>query len=296
MGLTDRIDVLEVLGQGVPDAVEVPKGVHRAEGRAFLAGAVVRDQGDQGVLEAALLAQPVDQSSHLQVGVLEHAREGRLEPHCQPAFIFAQGVPGFHPRVRFGQDGIRGHDTQRLLTGQTVGPGDVPALGEDGFVAVDEGLWRMVRRMLGAEAHVEEERLLGRDGALGADEADGLVNDVLREVIALAVGRIDVMVVEHQFGVPLAGLAFEETIVAVESALEWPLVKGARLRGLEGGRQVPFAGGEGVVAGGPQHLGQGACAAGDASAHPREAQVPVGQPSHAHRMVVATRQQGGAGR
>ena len=56
VGLTDRVDVLQVLGQGVADAVEVAQGVHRAEGRALLAGAIVRDQGDQGVLQATLLA------------------------------------------------------------------------------------------------------------------------------------------------------------------------------------------------------------------------------------------------
>ena len=50
VGLADGVDVLEVLGQGVAHAVEVAQGVHRAEGRALLAGAIVRDQGDQGVL------------------------------------------------------------------------------------------------------------------------------------------------------------------------------------------------------------------------------------------------------
>ena len=50
VGLTDRVNVLQVLGQGVADAVEVAEGVHRAKGRALLAGAIVRDQGDQGVL------------------------------------------------------------------------------------------------------------------------------------------------------------------------------------------------------------------------------------------------------
>ena len=104
------------------------------------------------------------------------------------------------------------------------------------------------------------------------------------------------MIVEYQFGVPLAGLTLEEPIIAVEAALQRPLVEGASLRGLEGGRQVPLAGGEGIVAGGPQHLGQGAGAAGNAPAHPRKAQVPVGQPAHADRMVVSAGQQGGTGR
>ena len=296
VGLADGIDVLQVLGQGVADAVEVAEGVHRAKGRALLAGAIVRDQGDQGVLQATLFAQPVHQPAHLQVGVLEHSRKGGLEPDGQPALVIAQGVPGLHPRIGLGQDGVGRHDAQGLLTGQTVGAGCIPALGEDGLIAVNERLWRVVRRVLGTQAHVEEEGLLRRDGALGADEADGLVDDVFREVIALAVGRIDVMVVEHQFGVPLAGLTLEEPIIAVEAALQRPLVEGASLRGLEGGRQVPLAGGEGVVAGGPQHLGQGACATGDAPPHPREAQVPVGQPAHAYRMVVAAGQQGRAGR
>ena len=291
VGLADGLDVLQVLGQGVADAVEVAQGVHRTKGRALLAGAIVRDQGDQGVLQAALLAQPVDQPAHLQVGVFEHAGEGGLQPHRQPPFVVAQGVPGLHPRITIRQDGIGRHEAQGLLAGEAVGARGVPALLEDGLVAVDEGLGRVVRRMLGAEAHVEEEGLLGRDGALGADEADGLVDDVLREVIALPVGRLDVMVVQHQLGVPLAGLALEEAVVPVKAALQGPLVEGTGLRGLEGGCQVPLAGREGVVAGGPQHLGQGAGAAGDAPPHARESQVPIRQPAHAHGVMVSTRQE-----
>ena len=154
----------------------------------------------------------------------------------------------------------------------------------------------MVRRVLGAQAHVEEEGLLRRDGPLGADEADRLVHDVLGQVVTLVVGRLDVVVVEHQLRMPLARLALEEAIVAVKPPLQGPLVEGTGLGGLEGGRQVPLARGEGVVAGGTQHFGQGAGAAGDAPAHAREAQVPVRQPAHAHRVMIPARQQGGAGR
>ena len=84
-----------------------------------------------------------------------------------------------------------------------------------------------MRRVLGAQAQVQEKGLVRRDRLLLADHADRLVDDVLGQVIALAVRRLDVVVVQHQFRMPLVGFAFQETVEAVEAALQRPLVVGA---------------------------------------------------------------------
>ena len=90
---------------------------------------------------------------------------------------------------------------------------------------------------------------------------------------------------------PLVGFAFQETVEAVEAALQRPLVVGAGRRGLEGRREVPLAGRESVIALQAQHFGQRASALGNAPAHAGKAQIPVGQPAHAHRMMIAPGQQ-----
>ena len=150
-----------------------------------------------------------------------------------------------------------------------------------------------MRCVLRSQAHVQKERLVGSDHLLGADEVDRGVDNVLGQVITLAVRGLDVVVVQGELRMPLAGLALQETIEAIEAALQRPLVEGARGRGFEGRGQVPLAGRESVVALQPQHLGQRAGTARDAPAHTRKAQVPVGQPAHADRVVVAPGEQGG---
>ena len=115
----------------------------------------------------------------------------------------------------------------------------------------------MVRRVLGPEGHVQEEGLARAGRLLVADEADRLVHDVGREVVVGRVGRLDVVVVEHQFRMPLVGLALQEAEVAVEAALQRPLVVGAGGRRVLHGGEVPLAHGEGGIALVAQHLGHG---------------------------------------
>ena len=228
------------------------------------------------------------------VGVFEHAGECGLKAGEEPPLIFGAGVPGADHVVARRECCAGGADTEFDLAGQTIVAGAVPAFFEDGVVLVDVFLWRVVGRVLGAKAHVEEERLVRRDGLLGADDAHRLIDDVFGEVIAGAVRGIDMVVVTGEFGVPLVGFAFEETVEAIEAALEGPLFERAGGRRFVQRCEVPLADGEGVVAVGAEHFGEIASAAGDAAALARVAHVPIGEASHADGMVVAPGQQRGA--
>ena len=190
---------------------------------------------------------------------------------------------------------MRRHDAKRLLPGQTLSAGYVPPFFEHRHVFVDEFVWRMVRRVLGTQAHVQKERLVGRNGLLLANEVDRLIDDIHRQVIVFVIRGFDMVVVEHQFRMPLVGFAFQKPKEAVKATLQRPLVVRAGCRGFKGRRQMPLASGKGVVALPAQHLGECAGAFGNASAHPRKAQIPIGQTTHPNRVVVATGQQRGTG-
>ena len=107
-----------------------------------------------------------------------------------------------------------------------------------------------MRSVSGSGAEVHEERLVGRDLFGVGDEADGLVDQILGQVIALFRGlfRLDRMVVVDQLRIVLMGVAAEEAVVALKAAAERPTVVRPGRRDLIGGRQVPLADGVGVVA------------------------------------------------
>ena len=234
--LANLVDVRQVFRQRVTHTVEIAQRVDRAKGRALLARAVVGDQRDHRVVEFPGLRQVIQQPTDLQVGVLEHTGKRCLQLDREPALVIAERIPGFDPGIALGQQGVGRHDAHGFLTRQSLAARQVPALLEHRHVLVDKGRWRMVGRMLSAQAQVEEEWLVRRDHLLGPDEANRGVDDVLGQVIALAIGGIDVMVVKREFWMKLVGLAFQKAVEAVEPTLQRPLVEGSRWRGLESRR------------------------------------------------------------
>ena len=227
VALADLVDVGEVLFQRVAHAVEVAQRIDGAEGRALLACAVVRDQGDDRVFELAGLREEAQQAADLEVGVFEHPGEGGLQADGQSAFVVAQICPGADAGVTRWQRRLWRDNAESLLLYQPPFTGGVPALFEHRHVLLDELGRRVVRGVLRAQAHVEEERFARRHRLLLANEPDRLVDDVFRKVIAVVVRRLNVVVVHRQFGVPLVRFAFEEAVVPVETALQGPLVVGA---------------------------------------------------------------------
>ena len=151
--------------------------------------------------------------------------------------------------------------------------------------------------VLRAGAEVHEEGFVGRDLLGVGDEADGLVDQVFGEVVALfgCLLRLDGMVVVDQFRIVLVGVAAEEAVVALEAASQWPAIVGAGCRDLIGGRQVPLAEGIGVVAVLQQHLGEHAVLEGDVSVSAGIAGRSLGDAGHGVRVVVAAGHDAGTG-
>ena len=133
-----------------------------------------------------------------------------------------QRVPVGHVGVVPRQLGVGGNDAEFLLAGEGPLPVGVPAVVERARVPVRPFLGDVVRRVRRAEAQVQVERL-GRVDLLGVgDELDRLVDQVLAEVVALLgrARRLDLVVVVHQVRIPLAGVAAEEAVEALEAAAQ----------------------------------------------------------------------------
>ena len=102
----------------------------------------------------------------------------------------------------------------------------VPAVVERALVLVGPLLGHVVRRVRRAGAEVQVERLVRGDLLGVGDELDRLVGQVLGQVVALLgrPRRLDLVVVVDQVGIPLARVAAEEAVVALEAAAERPAV------------------------------------------------------------------------
>ena len=104
--------------------------------------------------------------------------------------------------------------------------------------------------------------------------------------------RVDVVVVAHEVGRPLVGVALEEPVVALEAEAERPPVERTRVGALARRHEVPLPDRERVVArrraaaaaASPPTSGCARCSPGTPIGH-------VGEEAHAHRVVVAAGEQ-----
>jgi hypothetical protein len=154
----------------------------------------------------------------------------------------------------------------------------------------------MVRSMPAAGGEVDEERLVGRVGLVLLQPADGVVGQVLGQVIARRVGRLDDVGVFHQARLPLAGFAGEEAVEILEAIAGRPFVEGTHRRRLVGRRVVPFAEGGRLVAVVLQHFGDGSRSLRDHAGVAVPIHSALGDGSAADALVIAPGQQRGPGR
>ena len=195
----------------------------------------------------------------LRVGVVEECSERLEEPRREAPGVVGEVVPAFDARVAVGQLRVGRDDAAGQLTFVPFCAHFVPAGVEAAAVLLDVLAGGLVRFVDGAEGEIGEEGLVGPVRLLVADELDCVVDQILSDVIALfrAFGRSDVTVVLGQFGIELVGRAGKEAVVAVESALQRPMVVGACGAVLLGRAEMPFADHVGRVTARPQHFGQG---------------------------------------
>ena len=188
--------------------------------------------------------------------------------------------------------GILGDDAQFLLALENHLPVFVPAHVELALVLVRPLLGHVVRRVRGARAEIHEEGLVRRDLLGVGDEADGLVHEVLGQMIALLrrLGRFDRVIVVRQIRVVLVRVAAQEAVEPLEPAAQRPAVVGSGRRKLGGRREVPLAHGISVVAVLEQHLRQEAVLERDVAVAAGKAGGAFGDARHGVGMVVAAGQ------
>ncbi len=139
------------------------------------------------------------------------------------------------------------------------------------------------------EREVQEEGLARRPLLLVLHHADGLVGQVLAQVVALLgpPGRLDVVVVADEVRGPVVGVALQEAVVALEAEAERPGVEGPGGRALPAWGEVPLADGHRRVAGVAQQPGERGGRLGQAGVVAGEGQRDVGQEAHPDGVVVA---------
>ena len=238
------VEELQVLLNGVGQAVEELVLVHRAVGAALAGRAVVGDDDHDRVIQLAGLIQVAQQPSDFVVGVAQEPGVDLGHPREQPLLLSRQRVPRPY-RVEFGPplavraglahvriDGRQlraiGDDPQLFLPGQDGFPDRLVAHVELPGVALDPLPGGVVRRVCRAGAEIQEEGRVGGDGVRVLDELDGLVGQVCREVIPLvwSRGRRYRVVVVDEVGIPLVGLPAEEAVIPLEPAAQRPLAFG----------------------------------------------------------------------
>ena len=154
----------------------------------------------------------------------------------------------------------------------------------------------MVRRVHRRGREIEEVGLAGRRRPHPLDPGDGLVHQVLGEVV---VGLAEIgedrrrLVVDG--GLVLRGLGVDDAVEPLEAHARRPAVEGAGGPLLPGGGQVPLAEATGGVAVLPQDLGHRGRGAGDEAVIAGEAVGPLGNAAHVHGVVVAPGEQGRPG-
>ena len=288
-GTADVLDAPQLFRHRFRPEIVRPHRIDEAERAALLAGAVVREHQDQRVVADSGLLKERDQPRQMPVGVVEHAGIGGLQPREQPLLVIAVLVPGFDAVIARRHPGFRRHDSQRLLARQPLFALDVPAVCEHLVVWLDDVGGGLVRRMAGAERDPGQPGQIGPVGDVIGDEADRLVDQVRRQMIAtgIAAERIDVGVVRHQLRRVLVGLGVEKAVEAVEAAAERPAVERPGGAAFGQRRHMPFA--DHVVAIGmrPQHFGERSGLAGDLAAIAGIAAVEIGKAADADGMVVA---------
>ena len=150
-------------------------------------------------------------------------------------------------------------------------------------------------RVSGGECQVEKERFVRRGGNKLAQPLAGRVDDGFGQVVLAVMGSFDALVAEHQLRVPLVGLARRESVEAVEAALQGPMVVGPGRACLVDGHLVPLARSQRLVAMRAQHLRQVRRFPRSEAAGIRKPIHHLGDPAHADAVVIAARQQAGAG-
>lgn len=302
MGVRVRPSELVELREGVGgrggQPVETREVVGGAEWAALRRGAVVADHvEDQRVLQAAGALEVAHEPAQLVIGVFEEPRIQLHEPGRDLLVVVVQVVPRRQTVGEGAERGVLRDGADLLLSRERALPERVPAARELAAVPVAVVLRDVERGADGAERQVAEPRLVGGDRGHVVDPGHRPVHQVLGEVVALLRGarRVDLLAAVVEDRGEVVGLGAEESVEGVEPLLGGPAVEragggGLPRRGLvhlsESAGRVPVAAQDAGDGGGG--VGPGAVVAGGPGGL-------FGDHAHAHAVVVAAGECGGAG-
>jgi len=229
IGAADVVDALQLFGHRFGPEVIRSHRVDKTERAALLAGAVVGHHDDQGVVAHAGLVEEGDQPRQMLIGVVEHPREGGLQPGEYTLLVRCMRIPRFDAVIARRHLCFGRHDAHCLLTRHALLALDVPAMGERRVVTLDDIGRGLMRCVAGAEGEPRQPRQIRPVRHVIGNEADRLIDQIGGEVIAVGVSarRIDMRVIGDKLGRILIGLGVEEAVEAVEAASERPTVERA---------------------------------------------------------------------
>jgi hypothetical protein len=294
----DLVDLCDRFVQGLGVTVPAVENVERSRRTALRACAVVRENEHQRVIPVAGQPEELEQPAHVVVGVRQEPRECLHVTGVETPRVGRERRPRRNP-LRSGRQLRRPTDNplpQLTLVG-TFPPG-VPPIIEPAPVTGDPLSWRLVRRVARARAEIQEERLGIVDDPHVSDTRDGLIDEILGEVVAVGdrCRRLNQMIVSDQRRGELVGLAGHESVEALEAATERPALPRRRRMAFVLRGEVPFPDGEGCVALRQQHLRQQPVLRWHAGVVAGEARGDLDDPAHSVGMVVPPRQKARTGR
>ena len=226
------------------------------------------------------------------IGVLQETGVHLHLPTQHGLEILRHLVPRGDLGVTWGQLALRRYDTELLLAGEGPLPQRVPAVVELAAVSVRPLLGDVMRGVGGAGREVDEERAVRSQGLLPADPADRLVGHVLHEVVARGLVHLDRVGALEQRGIPLVGFTADESVEVLESAAAGrPGVERSDRARLPHRHLMALAELGGVVAVELERARDRRHGVGQDRVVSRCAGCDLGDAAHAHRMVVAAREQ-----
>ena len=252
--------------------------------------------------------QVVDDAANLSIRVLREPGIDLGQAREQLLFICAERIPGPHSVARIRHVFRQGVDRCHLRALWQDALGDharkdplaigLVAVVEFTLVLVDVVLRSLMRRMVGAGAEPHVPGLRRIAGLLVANHADGLVGQVLREVIAIlrAILLVNEVVIVHKVGIPLVGLAANEAIEAIEASLQRPLRPVRARSDILFGYVVVLSNPESAPSGILQDLPDGSALLRKAAVRAGESVGSFRDGGHAIEMVIASGQHRGPGR
>ena len=263
-----------------------PCAVHRSfRGRAVVAG----DVDDERVVGDAEVVERTDHAIDLVIGVGEEAGEGLHQSRRHRSIALGVVAPRGDLFGSRRERGVGRNDAECELAGIDLLAQGIPASVESSRELVDPLARHVMRCMHGGRGEVTQHRSVWRAHALALHPLDGLVGEILGQVV---VGIADVRRDRRRLVVdgwlPLRGFCADDAVEAIEAESRRPAIERTGRTLFPGWREVPLAEACGRITVHAQHLGNGGRLGWNRAVVSREGVRDLGDAAHVHRVVIAS--------